>query len=74
MTRFNTEVSPQRVFDTRRFALADFKAIRALVPKVLRSTMWCWPCVPVVCAATSTCRASCPGETLLAAAPIAVQQ
>ena len=32
MTRFNTEVSPHRVFDTRRFALRDFKAIRALAP------------------------------------------
>ena len=30
MTRFNTEVSPQRVFDTRRFPLADFKAMRQL--------------------------------------------
>ncbi|HRK39357.1 MAG TPA: wax ester/triacylglycerol synthase family O-acyltransferase [Burkholderiaceae bacterium] len=31
MTRFNTEVSSQRVFDTRRFPLADFKAMRQLV-------------------------------------------
>lgn len=30
MTRFNTEVSAQRVFDTRRFPLADFKAMRQL--------------------------------------------
>lgn len=30
-TRFNTEVSAQRVFDTRRFPLADFKSMRSLV-------------------------------------------
>jgi hypothetical protein len=29
MTRFNTEVSPHRVFETRRFPLADFKACAA---------------------------------------------
>jgi diacylglycerol O-acyltransferase / wax synthase len=32
MTRFNSVVSPHRVFDTRRFTLEEFKAIRALVP------------------------------------------
>ncbi len=32
-TRFNSEVSSQRVFETRRFALDDFKHIRTLVPK-----------------------------------------
>lgn len=32
MTRFNTEVSDQRVFDTRRFPLADFKTMRQLTP------------------------------------------
>ena len=31
-TRFNSVVSPHRVFDTRRFLLDDFKAITALVP------------------------------------------
>jgi diacylglycerol O-acyltransferase / wax synthase len=31
-TRFNTIVSPHRVFDTRRFGLAEFQRIRALVP------------------------------------------
>jgi len=30
LTRFNSEVSPHRVFETRRFALQDFKAIRGL--------------------------------------------
>ena len=32
-TRFNSIVSPHRVFDTRRFGLADFRHIRALVPR-----------------------------------------
>lgn len=31
-TRFNSVVSPHRVFDTRRFTISDFKAIRGLVP------------------------------------------
>jgi diacylglycerol O-acyltransferase len=32
VTRFNSEVSPHRVFDSRRFFIKDFKRIRALVP------------------------------------------
>jgi WS/DGAT/MGAT family acyltransferase len=32
VTRFNSEVSPHRVFDSRRFFIRDFKRIRALVP------------------------------------------
>ena len=32
ITRFNAIVSPHRVFETRRFMLDEFKAIRALVP------------------------------------------
>ena len=31
-TRFNAVVSPHRVFETRRFMLEEFKAIRTLVP------------------------------------------
>lgn len=31
VTRFNSVVSPHRVFETRRFKLEDFRAIRALV-------------------------------------------
>ncbi len=31
-TRFNSIVSPHRVFETRRFTLDEFKAIRTLVP------------------------------------------
>ena len=32
ITRFNSEVSPHRVFETRRFTIDEFKRIRALVP------------------------------------------
>ena len=32
ITRFNSEVSPHRVFETRRFTLEEFKRIRSLVP------------------------------------------
>jgi WS/DGAT/MGAT family acyltransferase len=71
MTRFNTEVSAQRVFDTRRFALADFKAIRALVPNATVNDV-----VLAVCAGGLRSylgmQEELPGKTLLAAAPIAV--
>ncbi len=32
VTRFNAEVSPHRVFETRRFTLDEFREIRTLVP------------------------------------------
>ena len=32
VTRFDSEVSPHRVFETRRFTLEEFKRIRAMVP------------------------------------------
>jgi WS/DGAT/MGAT family acyltransferase len=32
ITRFNAEVSPHRVFETRRFTIEEFKRIRDLVP------------------------------------------
>ena len=71
MTRFNTEVSAQRVFDTRRFALGDFKTIRALVPNATVNDV-----VLAVCAGGMRSylgmQEELPGETLIAAAPIAV--
>jgi WS/DGAT/MGAT family acyltransferase len=33
ITRFNAEISPHRVFETRRFTLDEFKLIRGLVPE-----------------------------------------
>ncbi len=33
ITRFNAEVSPHRVFETRRFLLEEFREVRELVPR-----------------------------------------
>jgi len=72
MTRFNTEVSPHRVFETRRFALADFKAIRALAPNATVNDV-----VMAVCAGGLrrylSLQDELPNESLVAAAPIALK-
>jgi WS/DGAT/MGAT family acyltransferase len=71
MTRFNTEVSAHRVFDTRRFALADFRDIRALVPKATVNDV-----VLAVCAGGLrrylALKDELPVDSLVAASPIAV--
>lgn len=71
MTRFNTEVSAHRVFETRRFALADFKAIRTLVPHATVNDV-----VLAVCAGGLRgyldLQGELPDTALVAAAPIAV--
>jgi WS/DGAT/MGAT family acyltransferase len=73
MTRFNTEVSPHRVFDTRRFALEDFRNIRALVPKSTVNDV-----VLAVCAGGLrrylTLQGELPAESLVTAVPIAVRE
>jgi WS/DGAT/MGAT family acyltransferase len=70
-TRFNTEVSPHRVFETRRFALEDFKAIRALVPGASVNDV-----VLAVCAGGLRGylykQDELPLQSLVAAAPVAV--
>ncbi len=70
-TRFNTEVSPHRVFETRRFALADFKAIRALAPGASVNDV-----VLAVCAGGLRNylykQDELPLDSLVAAAPVAV--
>jgi len=72
MTRFNTEVSPHRVFETRRFALADFKAIRGLTPGATVNDV-----VLAVCAGGLRryldLQGELPDDSLVAAAPIAVR-
>jgi diacylglycerol O-acyltransferase len=72
MTRFNTEVSPQRVFETRRFSLADFKSIRHLTPGATVNDV-----VLAVCAGGLRCyldrQDELPADSLVAAAPIYVQ-
>jgi WS/DGAT/MGAT family acyltransferase len=70
-TRFNTAVSAHRVFDTRRFALEDFKCIRGLVDGATVNDV-----VLAVCAGGLRryldLQAELPVESLVAAAPIAV--
>lgn len=72
MTRFNSEVSPHRVFDTRRFALPDFKAIRGLAAGATVNDV-----VLAVCAGGLRryldLQGELPGESLVAAAPVAVR-
>ncbi|MDP1612982.1 MAG: wax ester/triacylglycerol synthase family O-acyltransferase [Sulfuritalea sp.] len=72
MTRFNSEVSPHRVFDTRRFALKDFKEIRGLAPGATVNDV-----VLAVCAGGLRryldLQGELPEESLVAAAPIAVR-
>ncbi|MDP2810012.1 MAG: wax ester/triacylglycerol synthase family O-acyltransferase [Rhodocyclaceae bacterium] len=72
MTRFNSEVSPHRVFETRRFALKDFKAIRGLAPGATVNDV-----VLAVCAGGLRryldMQGELPDDSLVAAAPIAVR-
>ncbi len=72
MTRFNTVVSPHRVFETRRFALKEFKAIRGLAAGVTVNDV-----VIAVCAGGLRryldLQGELPDDNLVAAAPIAVR-
>lgn len=72
MTRFNTEVSPHRVFETRRFALKDFKAMRGLAADATVNDV-----VLAVCAGGLRryldLQGELPDDSLVAAAPIAVR-
>ena len=72
MTRFNTEVSPHRVFETRRFALRDFRAMRELAPGATVNDV-----VLAVCAGGLRRYLDMHGElpeaSLVAATPLAVR-
>jgi diacylglycerol O-acyltransferase len=72
MTRFNSAVSPHRVFETRRFPLVDFKAIRGLAEGATVNDV-----VLAVCAGGLRryleLQAELPGESLVAAVPLAVR-
>ena len=72
VTRFNTEVSSHRVFETRRFALEDFKVIRSLAPKATVNDV-----VLAVCAGGLrrylSLQGELPAESLVTVAPIALQ-
>ncbi len=72
LTRFNSEVSPHRVFETRRFALQDFRAIRGLADGATVNDV-----VLAVCAGGLRryleLQGELPEESLVAAAPVAVR-
>ena len=72
LTRFNSEVSPHRVFETRRFALQDFKAIRGLADGATVNDV-----VLAVCAGGLRRYLDLQGElpeaSLVAAVPVAVR-
>jgi diacylglycerol O-acyltransferase len=72
MTRFNTEVSAQRVFDTRRFPLADFKSMRQLATGATVNDV-----VLAVCAGGLrrylALQGELPDDSLLAATPVGVR-
>lgn len=72
MTRFNTEVSAQRVFDTRRFPVADFKAMRQLAPGATVNDV-----VLAVCAGGLrrylALQGELPDNSLVAATPVGVR-
>jgi diacylglycerol O-acyltransferase len=72
VTRFNTVVSAHRVFDTRRFPLADIKSLRTLAPGASVNDV-----VLAVCAGGLRRyldqQGELPDDSLVAAAPIAVR-
>ena len=72
ITRFNTVVSPHRVFETRRFALKEFKAIRGLAAGATVNDV-----VIAVCAGGMRryldLQGELPDDSLVAAVPIAVR-
>lgn len=72
MTRFNTVVSPHRVFETRRFHLQEFKAIRRLAAGATVNDV-----VMAVCAGGLRryldLQGELPDDSLVAAVPIAVR-
>ena len=71
-TRFNSVVSPHRVFDTRRFGLDEFKAIRTLVPGATVNDA-----VLAVCGgglrAYLEAHGELPDHDLMAMAPVAIR-
>jgi diacylglycerol O-acyltransferase len=72
VTRFNSEVSPHRVFESRRFSIGDFKRIRALVPRATINDA-----VLAVCGGALrrylNAHEELPRDTLVSAAPLSVR-
>ena len=72
VTRFNSEVSPHRVFESRRFSIEDFKRIRALVPRATINDA-----VLAVCGGALrrylNAHEELPRDSLVSAAPLSVR-
>jgi WS/DGAT/MGAT family acyltransferase len=72
ITRFNAEVSPHRVFETRRFTLDEFRRIRALVPGATINDA-----VLAVCGGALRrylqAHDELPGPSLVAVAPLSIR-
>ncbi|MBP6513796.1 MAG: wax ester/triacylglycerol synthase family O-acyltransferase [Steroidobacteraceae bacterium] len=72
VARFNAEVSPHRVFETRRFTLDEFRRIRALVPGATVND-----CVFAVCGGALRrylqAQDELPRQSLVSVAPVSVR-
>jgi WS/DGAT/MGAT family acyltransferase len=72
ITRFNSEVSPHRVFESRRFTIDEFKRIRALVPGATINDA-----VLAVCGGAlrryMAAHEELPGSSIVSLAPVSVR-
>ncbi len=72
ITRFNAEVSPHRVFETRRFTLEEFKRIRGLVPGATINDAVLAVCGGALRRYLQT-HDELPGPSLIALAPLSIR-
>jgi len=72
ITRFNAEVSPHRVFETRRFTLEEFKRIRELVPGATINDAVLAVCGGALRRYLQT-HDELPGPSLVAVAPLSIR-
>ncbi len=72
ITRFNAEVSPHRVFETRRFTLEEFKRIRALVRGATINDAVLAVCGGALRRYLQT-HDELPGPSLVAVAPVSIR-
>jgi len=72
ITRFNAEVSPHRVFETRRFTLDEFRRIRGLVPGATINDAVLAVCGGALRRYLRT-HDELPGPSLVAVAPLSIR-
>jgi WS/DGAT/MGAT family acyltransferase len=72
ITRFNAEVSPHRVFETRRFTLDELRRIRALVPGATVNDAVLAVCGGALRRYLQT-HDELPGPSLVAIAPVSIR-